>query len=303
MLPSIVPWDGQQPARLTGGLYCISATMLQQVGLLPECRWTASLEEAYGDIRRQIKQRQSTDPDEQTPSSALTPGDLNFFVKFRFARLCEFLRRRRPDDHVGYSILLYHLSDNDLVQALQDNIQKVSPDHADNLLRLAWHSLRMGSPSATFVFFKHLEPKAQALPISDMLNLATGLGDSLAAASRSHDAVSVFRAGLRYDPENPVINNNLAWILATDISSELRDGEEALRRAQIAARALGRIPAVLDTLAAAYAELGQFEQAVICAKEAIHHLEQRGTTGPVKEISARLKGYIANQPYRQIRGN
>jgi hypothetical protein len=35
-----------------------------------------------------------------------------------FHRLAAFLRQREPDDNVGFSILMYRLSDNDLSRAL-----------------------------------------------------------------------------------------------------------------------------------------------------------------------------------------
>ena len=44
----------------------------------------------------------------------------NRFQKLRFARLCSYLRRRDPDDHVGYSILIYRLNGNDLDAALNE---------------------------------------------------------------------------------------------------------------------------------------------------------------------------------------
>ena len=36
----------------------------------------------------------------------------------RFARLCSFLREREPDAKIGYSILIYRLTDADLARAL-----------------------------------------------------------------------------------------------------------------------------------------------------------------------------------------
>ncbi len=42
----------------------------------------------------------------------------NLFARARFARLCSYLRQREPDDEVGYSIMIYRLSDGDLARAL-----------------------------------------------------------------------------------------------------------------------------------------------------------------------------------------
>jgi hypothetical protein len=40
------------------------------------------------------------------------------FEQLRFARLCAHLRRREPDDRVAYSILIYHVSDDELRSAI-----------------------------------------------------------------------------------------------------------------------------------------------------------------------------------------
>jgi hypothetical protein len=37
----------------------------------------------------------------------------------RFARLTAYLRQREPDDHVGHSILIYRLTEEDLTEALE----------------------------------------------------------------------------------------------------------------------------------------------------------------------------------------
>ena len=44
---------------------------------------------------------------------------LRAFEELRFSRLCMYLRQREPDDHVGYSILIYRLTDEDLAEALE----------------------------------------------------------------------------------------------------------------------------------------------------------------------------------------
>ena len=43
---------------------------------------------------------------------------LKGYEVLRFERLCSYLSQREPDDEVGYSILIYRLSDSDLSAAL-----------------------------------------------------------------------------------------------------------------------------------------------------------------------------------------
>jgi cytochrome c-type biogenesis protein CcmH/NrfG len=74
---------------------------------------------------------------------------------------------------------------------------------------------------------------------------------------------------LRLQPDRLEALNNLAWILATDSNAELRDGAEAVRLAERACElASGRQTVFIGTLAAAYAESGQFEKAVTTAQRA-----------------------------------
>lgn len=111
MLPSYLPWQGGRPAPLTGGIYCLSATTLQQVGLLPNCRWRPEFEQAYQQLRQRIAQ-----------SSNVTSVELENYLKLAFGRLCVYLREREPDDHVGHSILIYRLTDDQVRSALNDPI-------------------------------------------------------------------------------------------------------------------------------------------------------------------------------------
>jgi len=89
--------------------------------------------------------------------------------------------------------------------------------------------------------------------------------------------------------------NSLAWFLATSEESKVRDGPRAVQLAEKAVAATQRKdPAILDTLAAAHAEAGQFTNAVRVQREAIALL----TADHEKEdYSSRLKLYAAGIRY------
>ena len=90
--------------------------------------------------------------------------------------------------------------------------------------------------------------------------------------------------------------NELAWFLATCEDSALRDGVEAVKLAEKAVAATQRKdPMYLDTLAAAYAETGDFARAVRTQKEAIALLRDEASK---KDYAARLEVYTTNAPYR-----
>jgi hypothetical protein len=81
--------------------------------------------------------------------------------------------------------------------------------------------------------------------------------------------------------------NNLAWILATAGNPALRNGDEAVQlSARAVARTDSRLPVFIGTLAAAYAEAGQFPKAVETAMTA-HDLAV--ITGQKEVAAANLK--------------
>jgi tetratricopeptide (TPR) repeat protein len=76
------------------------------------------------------------------------------------------------------------------------------------------------------------------------------------------------------EPRTAPIANDLAWMLATTPEESLRNGKKALELALPASDALGgKDPTTLDTLAAAYAETGDFKKASATARKALRILE------------------------------
>jgi hypothetical protein len=67
-----------------------------------------------------------------------------------------------------------------------------------------------------------------------------------------------------------------------------------------AAAVVGRNnPNALDTLAAAYAEMGRFADAVQTAQSAVQAANAEGQTNLVAEINSRLKLYQSQQVFRE----
>ena len=91
--------------------------------------------------------------------------------------------------------------------------------------------------------------------------------------------------------------NALAWILATSANPAIRDGANAVLFAEKVGAATDRkAPSNLDTLAAAFAEAGQFEKAVSTQHEAIALLQ---SDEEKNDYRSRLKLYEAKTPYRE----
>jgi hypothetical protein len=95
------------------------------------------------------------------------------------------------------------------------------------------------------------------------------LAVQLDKAGKFADAVQAYREVVRLHPNDPVALNNLAWSLAANPRPESRNGREAVELASKAVELTGRQqPVFIGTLAAAYAEDGQFARAVETASRA-----------------------------------
>ncbi len=116
-------------------------------------------------------------------------------------------------------------------------------------------------------------------------------------AGDSRDAVRHYREAVRIDPSSRVAANGLAWLLATAAIEALRDPEEAVALAERAALADPPNANYLDTLAAAYAAAGRFEDAVAAAERAVRVAESAGTAPLAAQVRARLPLYRAGRPY------
>jgi tetratricopeptide (TPR) repeat protein len=146
----------------------------------------------------------------------------------------------------------------------------------------------------------------------DNVEVIAALGNEQMLLKNYTEAVKHFKEALRLRPisaaaikasknqtNTPIIwANNLAWLLATAPEAELRNGEEAVYWAKQACEATNYKPEFVDTLAAAYAEAGNFDEAVRFCQQ---FLDQSQFMKPemIQAVKQRLKLYQTRQPYRE----
>lgn len=121
------------------------------------------------------------------------------------------------------------------------------------------------------------------------------------AALRQPDRVAHhLREAIRLDPKDAEPLNNLAWLLATHPEAGLRDGAEAVRLSARAVELTRTNDAVmLDTLAAAHAETGDFDAARAWALRAVDLATHANQTNLLADLTNRLERYRQRQPWRQ----
>ena len=107
-----------------------------------------------------------------------------------------------------------------------------------------------------------------------------------------------FAEAIRLEPGDPNAYNASAMIMAACPEAKFRDGKGAV---QFATRACEltkwKNPIILDTLAAAQAEAGDFDAAVKSQKRAIELLTDERQKD---DYRSRLALYQAKKPYRQV---
>ena len=122
----------------------------------------------------------------------------------------------------------------------------------------------------------------------------------LLALINSPDAAKNLHRAASSIPDATVALDELAWVFATHPSKELRDGNEAVRLAEHACALTKRTnPLLLATLATAYAETGNFAQAISTIQESISKARSNNSTDAIA-LGEKLFGFFqANKPIRQ----
>jgi tetratricopeptide (TPR) repeat protein len=111
-------------------------------------------------------------------------------------------------------------------------------------------------------------------------------------------AISDFERCLELEPDGTANLSALAWVLATCPAEGIRDGSRAVELAQRACELTNwKDATMLDTLAAAYAESGQFDRASEWQGKAVSLAGEKET----KEYRERLDLYGSQKPYRDSR--
>jgi tetratricopeptide (TPR) repeat protein len=117
---------------------------------------------------------------------------------------------------------------------------------------------------------------------------------------RVEEGIASYRMILDRAPKDLDALNNIAWIRATHAEAAHRDGADAVRLAERARDAAAVENDVLcSTLAAAYAEVGRFDDAVRVVTRAVELARARGDERNASSFEIQLALYRAGRPFHQ----
>tara|TARA_R100001132_G_C3269323_1_gene91597 strand:+ start:522 stop:1952 length:1431 start_codon:yes stop_codon:yes gene_type:complete len=142
---------------------------------------------------------------------------------------------------------------------------------------------------------KEIDALIEKDPIDETLLLTRGYFHE--SHGKFDRALEDYQKVIRQRPAWPQGHNGVSWIRSTCSDPEYRDGKEALKYGEKACELTRwRDPEYLDTLAAAYAETGNFEQAIKYQKIVLQRVEKESKK---KEFETRLKLYLEEKPYHR----
>ncbi len=126
-----------------------------------------------------------------------------------------------------------------------------------------------------------------------------GLGFAYYVQNKYSDSLLHLRLALDGEPDQVPVLVLAASLMATSTESEVRNGPEAVILAERALELTqGKDTSVLDTLSAAYAEAGHFDEAKQTVDQAIALAEKQGDANLVAKLKAHRAKYDASKPLR-----
>jgi len=172
---------------------------------------------------------------------------------------------------------------------------QINPDYADAHNNLGYALLQKGSVDEAIAHFQ------KALQINpDYADAHNNLGNILLEKGSVNEAIVHFQKVLEIKPDYLEVQINLAWVLATSPQASLRNGNKAVELAQRANQLTGgENPVILHTLAAAYAEVGRFSDAMRSAQKAIELAQAAGQKDLAGQLNGELKLYEAGLPFHE----
>jgi tetratricopeptide (TPR) repeat protein len=173
---------------------------------------------------------------------------------------------------------------------------QLQPDAIATLSSLGNALLEKGQVNEAIVYFQ------KAVTISpDSAKTHSNLGNAFVRKGRLGEAIVQYEAALRITPNDVPTLSNLSWLLAACPDPSIRNGPKAVELAQMADRISGgKSLSVLRTLSAAYAEVGQFAEAIAAAEKALKMPVVQANTAHADALRSQIKMFDAHSPIRDL---
>jgi tetratricopeptide (TPR) repeat protein len=193
-------------------------------------------------------------------------------------QMIEIILRNEPNDPDALVLQAYMYGVEgraDVEVELLRHASDLAPDHPSVFPLLGGALMRLHRDEEAVAAYREALRVAPWDPV-----IHANLGLVLARTDRPEEAIAQYRLALRLIPEKPEWLADLAWILATQEQLFFRDPQEALRLADESCRRSGyQDTACLQSLAAAQAAAGRYDEALQTARQARAATMPRHTAG------------------------
>ena len=125
------------------------------------------------------------------------------------------------------------------------------------------------------------------------------IGDGYLKRNQPIEGVKFYLNALKNGTKDPVVMNNVAWQLATHPDPAIRNGKVAVEWAEKSVKETkGRQATYYDTLAAAYAEVGRFQEALQAVATGLGLATKAGEKALIPGFLKARALYEMKHPYR-----
>ena len=201
---------------------------------------------------------------------------------------------RNIDVHGNLASLYVKRKNYDAAIREYAEINRLCPQNAKAYSQLA-HALELQGNLADAELW--LRRAIEMEPAS--VSMHKGLGLIQQMQGEAAEALENYAVVRRFRPGDVEVTNNMAWIYATHPQDQLRDGAKAVDLLLPLAAKAGENANLLDTLAAAYAETGRFEEALQTVETATDQARSDGKPPQtIADFQQRAALYRRRQPYR-----
>jgi tetratricopeptide (TPR) repeat protein len=205
---------------------------------------------------------------------------------------CLRLRKNQPEATRYRALLLSEMGRMDeAVSSLEKLIDYDPQEKTQTVLTLgSLYVTKKQSAKAVDIYNKYLAKEPEN---GDFLR---GRGDAYLNIGKAAEAIADYEHAYKIMPKDSGLLNNFAWVLATTPDDKLRNGKRAVEMATTACELTGYKAAhILSTLAAAYAETGDFENARKWSEKAV----AIGMKEKDEDLKKELETYKQNKPLRE----
>jgi tetratricopeptide (TPR) repeat protein len=205
------------------------------------------------------------------------------------------MRPTDPDAQVSLGNLLFQKGRIDEAIAHYQTAITVRPDHFLARYGLCHALLEKGELDSA------VQACRSALSLRPLdADCHTTLAIALEEKGNPAEAIQHYQNALELAPSSIPTLTNLAWLLATSQDASLRNGPRAVELSKQADRLVGGTNTlVLRTLAAAYAENGEFANAIRTAQSAMQLARMHGEDSFTMDLDQQIALYQLGMPYRE----